>query len=663
MPINPDLLIAAPMLQDPFVDKDGTPMSGGTITCYQDNSRTTLKNWYYQSSNFADNEGKYTFSRLPNPLTLSAAGTICDINGVDTIPFFYPYSELDETESQPYYITIVNHAQTNQITRPNFPYNREDTEPETHEVALNNLIINNGFWRNLKPNYLNQTAGGITLNSIMTSMPYNVWTGISTLYGAIVSPSQHDGFSMPDLQFLKNNLSGTDVCTFTPFPASTDLVIPNTISPEYYVNHVCSAAGSGEIAKCYQFPISLHLNNLANYPFTVSIQAQNNGLIASGSNVIQLNLLQFTGSGSASPTPSVIGTTTLTLTSQWTTYTISSVFPSSSGLSLSLANDDAWYLQIQMPLNVTCNINFTKPSIYLTENITPQNDLLTYDQVEAIINSPRTGDIRTSLNSFTPFGWTPANDGTIGNVSSGATSRANADTWPLFNMIWTLFSAFNNGSTNLLAQMYDSAGTGGAARAYGATSLIDFNANRQLSLTKLMGKVILGTVPPSVIIGYISTFTVTANVFTAANNLNLFLGMPIKFTGTSTLSTSTIYYISGFNGTNTFTISTTFLLAIQGNIYSIASDSGTVYSAITGSYEGEYAHTQILSEIASHTHDPLSPSTAFRTVNSAGLFSHPSGSGADEVSTTGGISTRASTPANPANVTQPGTFYNMYFKL
>src|SRR5271163_2202471 len=86
-------LVAAPMLQDSFVDKDGTPMSGGTITCYHDNSRTTLKNWYYQSGT----PGAYTYITLPNPLTLSAAGTICDINGVDTIPFFYPWSETDET--------------------------------------------------------------------------------------------------------------------------------------------------------------------------------------------------------------------------------------------------------------------------------------------------------------------------------------------------------------------------------------------------------------------------------------------------------------------------------------------------------------------------------------------------------------------------------------
>ena len=36
------------MLQDFLIDKTGVPMAGGTVTLYQDNSRTTLKNWYYQ---------------------------------------------------------------------------------------------------------------------------------------------------------------------------------------------------------------------------------------------------------------------------------------------------------------------------------------------------------------------------------------------------------------------------------------------------------------------------------------------------------------------------------------------------------------------------------------------------------------------------------------
>ncbi len=116
MPIDTALLIAAPILQDYLVDKTGIPMAGGTITCYHDNSRTTLKNWYYQSGT----PGNYTYIPLDNPLTLSAAGTIQDTNGVDTIPFFYPYSETNSNILDPYYITIVNFFKTNVITRANF---------------------------------------------------------------------------------------------------------------------------------------------------------------------------------------------------------------------------------------------------------------------------------------------------------------------------------------------------------------------------------------------------------------------------------------------------------------------------------------------------------------------------------------------------------------
>ena len=50
MAINPALLIAAPVLQNYLVNKDdGLPMANGVVTMYRDNSRTTLKNWYYQS--------------------------------------------------------------------------------------------------------------------------------------------------------------------------------------------------------------------------------------------------------------------------------------------------------------------------------------------------------------------------------------------------------------------------------------------------------------------------------------------------------------------------------------------------------------------------------------------------------------------------------------
>lgn len=622
MAINPDLLIAAPMLQDSFVDKDGTPMAAGVITCYRDNSRTTLKNWYYQSSNFADSSGNYTFSALPNPLTLSAAGTICDINGVDTIPFFYPYDESDQTQPQPYYITIVNHDQTNQITRPNFPYNPNEVTPD-QEGSVDNYIINNGFWRN---------AGTVNLNTV-TQM--------------IVCPSQHDGFRFPDIQFIKNNTSGQDTLTFTKFPLGSDPILVGDITPEYYINHTCSNSPSAETQKCYQFPISLHVNTLNAIAYTVTIQAQNIGGTATGENVIGLYILQDTGSGTSVPAPFLISN--ITVNTAWTKYEFTATFPNTAGLTLSGGANDALYLQVQMPLNINCSINFTRPSIYLT-NIVPTNSFQTYDQVDSIISSPRTGDVRSSMNAFYPFGWVPMNNGTIGNASSNATSRANPDTFPLYNLLWNTFSNYNNSTTNLLAQLKNSAGTN---VGYGASAIADFNANNQLTLSRSMGQVILGGAPPAALLtSYKTTFTATSNVFTTANNVSFFNGMPIYFTGTSGIATTAIYYVANFNGTNTFNIAASFSDAMSGLIITVVSDAGTIWSAYPGSYEGEYAHTQLIAELAAH-HHTLSPAPQFPGAVFAG------GAGYDAI--TANTSTTGS--STPFNVTQPGVFYNIFMKL
>lgn len=640
MPINVDLLIAAPMLQDFIIDKDSTPMAGGTITCYQDNSRTTLKNWYYQSSNFADANGKYTFSPLPNPLTLSAAGTICDVNGVDTIPFFYPYSELDQTQHQPYYITIWNHDRTNEITRPNFPYNPQETNPDL-EGSVDNYINNNVFWRNIG-------SANLTNTTQLT-----------------VAPSQHDGFRFPDIQFLKNVTGGQDTVTFTKFPLTSQPILTGDITPEYYINHTCSNSPTGETQKCYQFPISLHVNTLNGVQYTVTIQAQNVGGTNPGQNTINLFIFQDTGSGTTSPAPFLIGS--ITVNSAWTKYQFTAVFPTTAGLILSPGADDALYLQVQMPLDINCSINFTKPSIYLT-NLAPTNSFQTYDEIDTVISSPRTGDIRTSLNQFYYFGWVPMNNGSVGNASSNATARANADAWPLFNLLWTLFSAYNNGVTNPLAQMYNSVG---AFTAYGSSAISDFNANNSIVMTTTMGKVLLGTAPQNILQTTYETIFSTTNiggrlVIVCINSVQFYNGMPIIFFNNagSTLpagvAVNTVYYVSNFTGT-TFNVATTFANALVVTVLPfVNSGSGApfVSSALSGSSTGEYAHSQSIFELATHSHGALPPTSSFIGGASPGTQGLAVGSGVAGVAIT---ATAGS--SNAANVTQPGYFMNLYIKL
>lgn len=641
MAINPALLISAPVLQDLLVDKTtGEPLTAGVVTFYADNSRTTLKNVYYQSGT----PGAYTYITLPNPLTLSAAGTIVDPNGNDTLIFYYPVSETDNVTPELYYVTVYNSAGQVQFTRQNFPFVAESSS--SNEISsLQNHIVNNVFWRNV---------GAVNATTLSNTTTING----ATDYYTVVAPSQHDGFSLPDISFIKNVNGANDSITFTKFPFGTP-AFPNEPTPEYYLNFICAGVQAGETTKGFLFPLSLHLETLNAVDSTITIWVQN--LSAVATSTLSLSFLQFTGTGATAPSVfSLIGT--IPVNAAWTKYTFSVTTPSTTGLSsatLGTGQDDALYLLVNVPLSVVCNINFTKPSFYIGD-IVPTNEFATYDEIDAIINSPRTGDLRTSVNQFSPYGWVAMNDGTIGDVSSSSTARANADTWPLFNLLWGLFKQFDTGSnSNPLSQMYNSAGVAGN---YGATAYADFNANNRLALTKMMGKVILGTVPLSNLLQptYYETFTTAANVCTVATAVNFFNGMPLYLQNGGALpaglAVGIIYYVTAFNGSTTFSLSTTFANAMAGTIITFGAGNGTAVYAPAGSVEGEYGHTQLVAELATHNHSISPPNS---TIDGASDNTIGKGGGGSPTSILIG-NTGSSTPFN---VTQPGTFYNIYIKL
>lgn len=666
MAINTSLLIAAPMLQDFLQGKNGLPLAGGVITMYQDNSRTTLKNWYYQ----AGVAGAYTYLALPNPLTLSAAGTICDANGVDTIPFYYPFDEQDDTLVEPYYVTVYNSAGQQEFTRQNFPFNISENSTTTGS-SLANLIINNQFWRNI---------GSADVTNLTETFVFGYPTATSTIFKKTVAPSQHDGFTMPDINYLKNASGGpSDTVSFVKFPQGTSPVLQNDITPEFFIEHVCAGSGGGESIKCYQFPISLHLQTLDLAEFTVTIQAINNGSGPSGS-TITLKLYQFAGTGKTSIAPISIGTP-IVLDTVWTKYSRTLTFPSDTGIDLTSPGDDAWFLQVTLTPNVALDISFTLPSIFLGTQI-PSNSFTTYDEVNAIISSPRTGDLRTSINDFHYFGWVPMNGGTICNAGSitpptnGGFARQNVDTWPLFNLLWNKFATYSIGTpssgTNALAQMYNSSGV---AVAYGpnispaTTAIADWTAGNQLEITDTMAKVILGTAPASVLLPpFAGTFTASNSggnilITTTAPITGIFNGMPIVFTTTGTqyaeISSPTVFYVANFNGTNQFNVATLFSNATANPAVVIAwtgtatSGTQTVYSAYNGAEEGEYSHVQAINELAAHHH-----TVSTQTSNQTG----PAG-GASAFITVVSQNTSTTGASSPFNVTQPGIFMNYFMKL
>jgi len=90
----------------------------------------------------------------------------------------------------------------------------------------------------------------------------------------------------------------------------------------------------------------------------------------------------------------------------------------------------------------------------------------------ALISGFTTGDGKITLKTVPDAGWVMADDGTIGGPASGASNRGNADTQPLFELIW-------NNIANTWAPV--SGGRGASASA-------DFAANKTIKLGTILGR-------------------------------------------------------------------------------------------------------------------------------------------------------------------------------
>ena len=100
--------------------------------------------------------------------------------------------------------------------------------------------------------------------------------------------------------------------------------------------------------------------------------------------------------------------------------------------------------------------------------------------VSLAASSWETGDYIITTRATKGAGWIKVNDGTIGDASSSATARANADTLALFTHLWNTYS-------NTLCPVLPS--------GRGANAAADFAAHKTLGLTKMLGRalVVAGT--------------------------------------------------------------------------------------------------------------------------------------------------------------------------
>lgn len=154
-------------------------------------------------------------------------------------------------------------------------------------------------------------------------------------------------------------------------------------------------------------------------------------------------------------------------------------------------------LTILNPWPLTLDANGRVPPFYLADGsvhvrLTDSSGVVQFDYPSMLVIGPSgggggggsvdpttiasTGDIKFRATGETLSGWVKANGQTIGSATSGATGRANSDTQNLFVYLWT-----NCPDTHCPV-------LGGR----GASGLADFNANKQLTLLDLRGRIPYG---------------------------------------------------------------------------------------------------------------------------------------------------------------------------
>ena len=137
--------ITGPELQDYFVNKStGQPLAFGQIFFYQDTSRTTPKSVYQLTYNTFT--GIYSYTALPNPLTLNATGGFDDGNGNNIPVYYFPYDAFGNL--QLYYVVAYDSNNLMQFTRDAWPFPSSSSgggSTSSTTLSLNNMLTNPQF--------------------------------------------------------------------------------------------------------------------------------------------------------------------------------------------------------------------------------------------------------------------------------------------------------------------------------------------------------------------------------------------------------------------------------------------------------------------------------------------------------------------------------------
>lgn len=409
-----------------------------------------------------------SITRQPKPVYQDPAGNLAwpnpvifDLNGTKG-PFYW--QEDSDNPDDLYYVEVYD-SQGNLLWQANdFPASGSGGGGNvTTYISIVNYITNNQFI-----NHIGAQAGPLPTNLVIAPSNHKGFT--PALINPIVGTY---GVLGPDIRFVKNNTNAVDSISFPQF-ALASAPLTGDVTPVDYIRYQCTNTPTGETYKSFQFPITQKVKNLSNQNMTFGFWAA----VTSTPATVNIYSRQYYGSGTGA-TPESSSTRVLqascNLTSTWTWFPINFTMPSVASGSLGTpglqTDDDAVYIQIDMPLGSPCDILFTKPALYLG-SVDPDEEFEIYDSIDSIDQTPRTGDIRSSYWASAPLGWLAMNDGSIGNTGSGATLAAGQYTFQLYKTLWDAVS-------NTWAPV--STGRGASAQA-------DFLAGKTLTIPLALGR-------------------------------------------------------------------------------------------------------------------------------------------------------------------------------
>jgi len=307
-------------LQELFRDKDtGLPLSAGKVYFYKDQARTILKP-VYQLTGSPPN---YTYAALPNPLTLSAAGTFQDGSGNDIAVYYFPYDSSGNLEL--YYVKVESAGAVLQFTRegqPNLKAKEDDT------VDVKNNVPNGQF---LTHNDIKETpsrdAGEIT--QAITDIAPGGWT-----------------FERPGTSTAK------DYITFERFASPVD--IPSS-HPRYAARVKTTVADADDTYKGLRLKYR-DVNKFASdtEEYTFSFSGKSN---ISSDLTIPINLIKNYGSGGSATNTTLLQSITLTPTYQ--VFNITFIFGKNTSKTIGANNDDFLQLELGLPTSYSYDISVT----------------------------------------------------------------------------------------------------------------------------------------------------------------------------------------------------------------------------------------------------------------------------------------------------------------